>query len=164
MKSIEYLINKYSYNDDPVADMPDSNTFYQEDPDPYNQYYPPGEIKDNEDYGDQMGNRQRDGNEFEEFKEFRKKRKLERIKKLLKLRKKKKKNVFQPTPFYSSEYGYTGFEGAMTSPLEYYSGSIMDEPGAITNNPYNNTYQQASDRSERIKIRGMIFKDYIRKG
>jgi hypothetical protein len=38
-------------------------------------------------------------------------------------------------------YGYTGLEGSLEYPLEYYSGSISEEPGAITGNPYNNTYQ-----------------------
>lgn len=81
----------------------------------------------------------------------------------IKKHKHKHKDIFTPHPFYQSQYGYTGFEGAYTSPLEYYSGSISEEPGAITNNPYNNTYQSSSiaSRIERIKIRAMIFTDMI---
>jgi hypothetical protein len=90
--------------------------------------------------------------------------KILKLKKKIKDKKQKKKKVFQPHPFYESAYGYTGFEGAYTSPLEYYSGGISEEPGAITNNPYNNTYQAslASSRAERIKIRAMIFDDVIK--
>ena len=75
----------------------------------------------------------------------------------------KKDHMFQPHPFYQSLYGYTGFEGAYTSPLEYYSGSIAEEPGAITNNPYNSPYQSSAiaSRIERIKIRAMIFNDML---
>ena len=170
---------KYSYNDANQYDSPDgasgeqsTNSFFQSDPYPYNQYTPPGMIEGGSDGGgDKLRpseNRQRDGNEFEEFKRFRRKKRLNRLKRLTKLKKmKRKKNVFTPAPFYSSQYGYTGFEGAMTSPLEYYSGSISEEPGAITNNPYNNSYQGgsfsgASSRNVRLKIRGMIFKDYIK--
>ena len=171
MKSIEYIINKYSYNDaNPNGWMPENNSFFQEDPYPFNQYYPPGEIVDRDDYNERQSNHQRDGKDFEEFNQFKRKNRIKRLKRLRKLLKlknmKKKKNVFQPHPFFSSPYGYTGFEGTTTSPLEYYSGSIMDEPGSITNNPYNDTYQgnsfaNANSRSERIRLRGMIFKEYI---
>lgn len=168
MKRINYIIQKYSYNDEaPNAWMPDSNSFFQEDPYPFNQYYPPGEVLDREDYNDRMEDHQKDGKDFEEFKRFKRKDRIKKLKKLLKLKKMKKEDVPQPHPFYSSMYGYTGFEGAMTSPLEYYSGSIMEEPGAITNNPYNDSYQGgsfsgASSRIERIKIRAMIFRDAYR--
>lgn len=88
---------------------------------------------------------------------------IEDIKKDRKEHKHKKKDVFEPHPFYESQYGYTGFEGAYTSPLEYYSGSISEEPGSINNNPYNNPYQSSStaSRVERIKIRTMIFNDIL---
>lgn len=164
-------MKKFSYNEANSNSWgTEGNSFFQEDPYPFNQYYPPGMIDYRDEHTDSMSNRQRDGKEFEEFDKFKRKKRLNKLRKLLKLKNmKRKKNVFQPTPFYSSMYGYTGFEGAMTSPLEYYSGGIMEEPGAITNNPYNNSYQGgsfsgASSRSERMKIRGMIFKDYIRKG
>lgn len=145
----------------------ESNSFFQEDPYPYNQYTPPGMVEDDADKLNPSANRQRDGSEFDEFRAFKRKKRLRRLKSLLNM-KKKKQDVFQPTPFYSSMYGYTGFEGAMTSPLEYYSGSISEEPGAITNNPYNNSYQGgsfsgASVKNERILIRAMIFNDYISK-
>ena len=87
---------------------------------------------------------------------------LKKIEKRRKKRKKKKQKVFEPHPFYSSLYGYTGFEGAYTSPLEYYSGSIADEPGSQTINPYNSTYQIANDNSVKIIIRSMILKDYVK--
>ena len=88
---------------------------------------------------------------------------IEDIKEDRKEHKHKKQDVFQPHPFYQSQYGYTGFEGAYTSPLEYYSGSIAEEPGAITNNPYNNPYQSSStaSRIERMTIRAMILKDIL---
>jgi len=183
-------INKYSYNEANQYDWPDgasaeqsTNSFFQEDPYPYNQYTPPGMIEPGSDGGGGLGSgsasggdklnpfvsRQRDGKEFDEFKKFRRKKRLDRLKMLMKLKKmKSKKDVFTPSPFYPSAYGYTGFEGAYDSPLEYYSGGIMDEPGAITNNPYNNSWQgnsyaSANSRNARLKIRAMIFKDYIRK-
>lgn len=169
-------INKYSYNEanenvwldwypDSSSSIQQTNSFFQSDPYPFNQYFPPGMVTDRPMNLDRLENHQRDGKDFEEFKRFKRRKRLNRLRKLLKLKKmKSKKNVFTPAPFYSSEYGYTGFEGARTSPLEYYSGSIMDEPGAITNNPYNNTWQgnsYASSRIERIKIRSMIFNDYL---
>jgi hypothetical protein len=162
MKLID-ILKKYSYNDQVSSEwMPDSNSFFNEQSGPFNQYFPPGTIEDRDDLNDMSENHQKDGKDFEEFKQFKRLKRRNRLKRLMKLRKnKKKKNVFQPAPFYSSMYGYTGFEGAMTSPLEYYSGTIADNPDAITN-PYNNTYQGASLDTERIKIRGMIFKDYIK--
>jgi len=178
MKSIEYIINKYSYNDAGQYNVPDgasgtqsTNSFFQSDPYPYNQYTPPGMIEGGADGGgdklNPSANHQRDGKEFDEFSRKSRLRKLKRLLKLMKLKKKDKQNVFTPTPFYSSQYGYTGFEGAYTSPLEYYSGGVMEEPGAITNNPYNNSYQGgsfsgASLRNERLKIRAMIFNDYMK--
>lgn len=176
---MKYLVKKHSYNEaleqgsegNPNGWMPENNPIFQEDPYPFNQYFPPGMALDKDDYHRVSTDYQRDGKDFD-FKELRKNRlkRLRRIKRMqtLKGMKAKKKPVLQPTPFYSSMYGYTGFEGAMTSPLEYYSGGIMDEPGAITNNPYNDTYQGnsfslASIKNERIQIRAMILKDFIRK-
>jgi hypothetical protein len=75
--------------------------------------------------------------------------------------------VYEPHPFYESLYGYTGFEGAYddgNSPLEWYSGSIADEPGSQVINPYNSTWQLASDDSVKIVIRSMILKDFCKKG
>lgn len=176
MKTIQYIINKYSYNDADQYELPDgasaaqsTNSFFQSDPYPYNQYTPPGMIDGADGGGDKLNpsaNRQRDGEEFDEFSRKNRLRKLKRLVRMMKLKKKDKQNIFTPAPYYSSQYGYTGFEGAYTSPLEYYSGGVTEEPGAITNNPYNNSYQGgsfsgASSRNERLKIRAMIFKDYI---
>jgi hypothetical protein len=112
------------------------------------------EEKD-EDYGEYVNPDDPEGRENDEDDEF--------MLNIEKHRHNKKKDVFEPHPFYQSLYGYTGFEGAYTSPMEYYSGSIAEEPGAITNNPYNNPYQSSATASsiERIKIRAMIFNDML---
>jgi hypothetical protein len=136
--------HKYSYNDN-------INTQQEYVAD---EFFSPGVNTKEDTDTDKLENRERDGNEFREF------RRNNRLRKLKKLKKKKLK--IQPTS--STPYGYTGFEGAYTSPLEYYSGSITNDPGAITNNPYNDTYQTAHSRNERLKIRAMIFKDFIIKG
>jgi len=174
MKSIDYLVTKYSYYN--------GNPDYLEEFSPFHGYYQPGQaageaLDKQQNYSDYFNDKQRDGKEFKEFEEFRKKRnkKLKRIKQLQKLKKLRKmkeeeipeqdkKDVFEPHPFYSSMYGYTGFEGAYTSPLEYYSGSIADEPGSQTINPYNSTWQLASDNSVKIIIRSMILKDFCKNG
>jgi tRNA nucleotidyltransferase/poly(A) polymerase len=177
-RNLDYneLDEKYSYNEkleqgwegNPNGWMPENNPIFQEDPYPFNQYYPPGEIVDKEHYYTDRSDKQPDDDELDDIKERRLKR-LKRIKRMQKLKEMKGKNepILEPTPFYSSLYGYTGFEGAMTSPLEYYSGGIMDEPGAITNNPYNDTYQGNSfsiaSKNERILIRAMILRDVIGK-
>jgi hypothetical protein len=168
MKSKDYLVKKYSYYN--------GNPDYLEEFSPYHGYYQPGraapEALDKElNYSDYFSDTQRDGKDFKEFEEFKKKRnkKLKRIKLLQKLKKMKeedipaqdKKDVFEPHPFYSSMYGYTGFEGAYTSPLEYYDGSIADEPGSQTINPYNSTWQLASDDVVKIIIRSMILEDFL---
>jgi hypothetical protein len=62
----------------------------------------------------------------------------------------------QPGSFYPMMYGYVGLEGATSTPLEYYSGGISEEPGAITNNPYNNIYQMAKIEWRLIQKKGML--------
>lgn len=121
---------------------------------PFNEFIPTGMVQEYSRDLDRYENKERDGSEF---KEFRRKKRLKRLKKIKELLDYKNK-ALSPSPFYSSLYGYTGFEGAMTSPLEYYNGTITDSPDAITN-PYNNSYQVAAN--ERIKIRAMIFDDYL---
>lgn len=133
-------------------------------------FYAPQKANDElEQNLDKYENKARDGSDLsaeddEEADGYEEDKDDEKIVKIKNRRKNKKKKqiILEPHPFYQSQYGYTGFEGAYTSPLEYYSGGISEEPGAITNNPYNNTYQLANDRSARIKIRAMIFGDLAR--
>lgn len=138
--NIKYLIKKYSY--------PNGQHDYLYD----NSYTTIGmndELVENQDI---FVNKDKSGIGYDEhFKPNKKHNKCKRCGKMI-----------QPHPFYSSLYGYTGFEGAMSSPLEYYSGSITDEPGDTTNNPYNTVYQLASGENERITIRSMILKDFIK--
>jgi hypothetical protein len=120
---------------------------------------------------DRRENHEPDGDDLKEFREFHKKQKnrLNRLKKMRKMHKKLKEMkkedgsmpTLRPTPFYTSLYGYTGLEGSFDYDLEYYSGSVINEPGAITNNPYNNTYQQASERNVRRILRESFFKSHI---
>jgi hypothetical protein len=168
-------MKKISYNEqleqgsegNPNGWMPENNSFFNDIPEPYSQYYPPGVVIDKDKYQiDQSATHQRDGHEFDEFRKFKRKKRLKRLKRLQRLNEMRENPTIQPSPFYQSLYGYTGFEGAMTSPLEYYSGSILEEPGAITNNEYNNSYQGgsfsgASDRGVRLQIRAMMLKDRI---
>jgi hypothetical protein len=126
-------------------------------------------------YKDTLSNVQRDGHLFREIAEFRRKRK-DRLNKIRKMRRNLKENRdklkemkrddgnlgFSPTPYYSSAYGYTGLEGTMEFPLEYYSGALTNEPGSITNNPYNTIYQSATERAIRRKIRAIIGPDLIK--
>jgi|SRR5271166_828979 len=109
---------------------------------------------------DRRENHSPDGDDdLEEIKEMKQKRdkRLARIKKMKNKVKDMKKDdgdvALQPTPFYSSVYGYTGLEGTFEIPVEYYSGGITNEPGAITNNPYNSIYQPASERLVRLILR-----------
>jgi hypothetical protein len=101
-------------------------------------------------YQDTQSNYQRNGkldHEFIDMKKRRQKRfdRIRRMHKKLKDMKKEDGNIaFNPTPYYSSQYGYTGLEGTFEFPLAYYSGALTNEPGAITNNPYNTIYQAAS--------------------
>jgi ABC-type Zn2+ transport system substrate-binding protein/surface adhesin len=90
---------------------------------------------------------------------------LEKLKKIQERRKNKKEhthNIIQPHPFYTSEYGnLSGLEGLMSTPLADYSANIADSPDAVTN-PYNDTYQAASERSIRIKLRAEVFRNIKR--
>ena len=85
------------------------------------------------------------------------------------LRNTKDNPTLSPTSWFDNLYGWTflGNEGLYSSPLEWYSGSIVDEPGAQTQNPFANTYQSSavgsSSNSEKIQIRAMIFEDFRKK-
>lgn len=141
-------MKKISYN---------GNENYNEEYYPFNEFLPTGMVQEYSRDLDRYENQQRDGNEFEEYK---RKKRLEKLKKLKKLQK-KKNVILQPAPFYSTLYNTpSDFSGLNTSPLEYYDGTITDSPDAITN-PYNNTYQSASDRQVRLKVRAMIFDDFL---
>lgn len=166
-----YLLNKYAEAVFPESlweahfgdNVPISDDFYG------------ASGKMNDELADNMNryeNKSRDGSEpsvekdkeqDEESQDDKDEDEIESIEKRRKKHKKNKQQALEVHPFYQSLYGYTGFEGAYTSPLEYYSGSIADEPGAQTINPYMNTYQYASDNSIKIKIRAMILKDFRKK-
>lgn len=88
------------------------------------------------------------------------------LKKLKRIQERRKKNkehthhMFQPHPFYTTEYSnMPGIEGLMNTPLADYSANITDVPDAISN-PYNDTYQSASAQ---IKLRAYLLKT-INKG
>jgi hypothetical protein len=133
---------------------------------PFNDYYKPGstELEDKQD-SELMENHQRDGEDFEEFKSFSKKDRVKKLKELLKKKEKTndivKEPILEPTPFYNSMYGggMQGFEGLNATPLEFYSGSVIDE-GQSVQNPWENTYQSASV-CERIKKRAVFFKGLL---
>lgn len=172
MKSKDYLVKKYSYYN--------GNPDYLEEFSPWHGYYRPGfaepEALDKFNYSDYFSDKNRSGSSYDDELKRLKKKRLKKLKKLKLLKKLKemgvdklpsKKDVYEPHPFYESMYGYTGFEGAYddaNSPLEWYSGSIADGPGAQTINPYNSTWQLASDNSMKIIIRSMILKDFYKKG
>lgn len=159
---MKYLI-KNSYNETNMDSAIPDNLFHVQEAFPFNKYSPPGQTVEESEYGDKMEDHQKDGKDFEEFKVFERKKRRDKLKKLLK--KKKKDKPLEPAPFYSSMYGYTGFEGMYTSPLEYYGGGTSDD--GTTTNPFNNTFQSSStashSRLERLRIRGMIFNDFITK-
>lgn len=134
------------------------NDQYGEEMFPYNDYYKPGstEFEDKQN-SDLMDNHQKDGEEFQEFEDFEIKRK-DRIKKLKDILNEEKDNkepnnlVLEPAPFYNNMYGGApqGFEGLTANPLEFYSGSVIDE-GQSVQNPYENTYQSASIKEKLLK-------------
>jgi hypothetical protein len=81
--------------------------------------------------------------------------KLKRIQERRKNHKEHTHNMFQPSPFYTTEYGnMPGIEGLMNTPLADYTAHITDVPDAITNS-WTNTYQSASAR---IKLRAYFLK------
>lgn len=152
------------------------NENYNDTYGPFNDYYYAGANIDNEDYyagyNPRLGDRQRDGKEFDEFEEFRKKRKrrirdLKRKRLLLELLNDKdfqpQKNVFEPHPFYENMYGsLTGIEGLWSEPFSF-SGNIAD--GANYNmNPWNTVYQTTNASNQQIKsiIRQSILRDRIK--
>jgi hypothetical protein len=83
---------------------------------------------------------------------------VDKLKAIQKRRKDKKEHthkMFQPHPFYTTEYGnMPGIEGLMNTPLSDYTAHITDIPDAIMN-PYNDSYQSASIR---IKLRADILR------
>jgi hypothetical protein len=119
---------------------------------------------------DRRENHEPDGFDNKEFYAIQKRRKriIERLKKMRAMHKKLEdmrkmdgNAAFQPTPSYTSPYGATGTEGTLTYPsVEYYSGSVLNDPGAITNNPYNTTYQQAAERTVRLQLRASFFRSH----
>lgn len=133
------------------------------------EYYPNGdnykpgstELED-KDMADLSENHQKDGEDFEEFKLFNRKNRIKKLKELLNKKEKTKdigkEPILEPAPFYNSMYGggIQGFEGLNATPMEFYSGSVIDE-GQSVQNPWENTYQSASVR-ERIKKRAVFFK------
>lgn len=146
-------MRRNAYNDPPEA-----NNYFQQESFPFDEFHPPGDTQNREAGEERLEDHQRDGKEFKEFDQFKRKKRISKLRKLLKEMKNDGNNPpMQPTPFYSSVYGYSGFEGAMTDPLEYYSGSISEEPGAITNNPYNTIYQSAANNT--VYSREQQFKD-----
>jgi hypothetical protein len=133
------------------------NETYMDQYYPFNEYYLPGKPTNEKPLDlDKFENQNREGEDFEEFDAKKKddewekfKRKVKKIKR--KLKKEKPKDVaLSPHPFYSSMYGASGIEGPLSgSGLEYYGGGLSEEPGAITNNPYNTVYQSASMKKRR---------------
>lgn len=116
-------------------------------------------TRPNEELADNMNNsenKERDGSNLSAKKDKEEDDEIDNIKK-----RKNKKDIFEPHPPYDSAYGRIGIDGLTTDLLDYYSGSISEEPGAITNNVYNTVYQSASARDIRLKIRAMIYEDYI---
>lgn len=109
---------------------------------PFNQFSAPSVVVDRDRDLDRLENHQRNGEDFEEFKRFMRKKMLRRMRQ-------KRKKYLSPTPFWdASVYGYTGFEGARSYPLSYYSGWIGDDPGAMQNPWANYTYQSSATASD----------------
>lgn len=120
-------------------------------------------TRPNEELVDNMNNsenKERDGSNLSVKKDKEKDEDDEEIKNIKK--RKPKKDIFEAHAPYESAYGRISIDGLTTDLLDYYSGSISDEPGAITNNVYNTIYQSASSRDVRLKIRAMIYKDCIK--
>ena len=141
------------------------NPNFQEQVFPYNDFTPMGMADPKLDLGEDRANTNPDGTKISPIN---KNKTLKRLMLLKKLKKKKEEQelkkleetgdnpdagdeiigdagMLEPHDFYSHMYGaQQGIEGLNSVPLEFYSGSIMDESGAITNNPYNNIYQSAS--------------------
>lgn len=133
---------------------------------PSDNFYTPTNVEQQGldlDRQDSPANSQRDGKNFKEFAQFNRMHKrlkrLSKIKKILKSMKNKKNVALQPASFYDNLYGYVGDsdKGTFSFPLEYYG-----DAGAYTTNPYNNIYQLASSRIEKIQIRSMIFNDLFK--
>lgn len=81
--------------------------------------------------------------------------------KIEEIKKNKKRTMLTPSPGYSREYSsMSGVEGLYASPLEYYSGSVLNSPdGSEMYNPWNGIYQSsatASTQQERMIVRGKI--------
>jgi hypothetical protein len=142
------LILKYSYENNHDDYLYDNNS-----------YTAVGLFDDVPENQDRFENEKRNGDDFDpsspeiELARLIKERKSKRNNK----KQKQKQNTFEPHPFYTSQYGYQGLDGTFSTPLAYYSGTIIDGPDNVQN-PYNTPYQSASLRQERILIRTAYLK------
>jgi hypothetical protein len=137
MKGLNELAEKFAYfaghNDWPEQWGPsDSSTYYYPGMSIDWQDFHPNEEKslDHKRDGEDFTEEDTDWVDGEDDNEDQDDEKIEEIKKHMRSGKKKKQDVLQPSPFYSRMYGISqqGIEGTYSSPLEYYSGSVLNGP------------------------------------
>lgn len=140
------LILKYSYENNHDDYLYDNNS-----------YTAVGLFDDVPENQDRFENEKRDGDDFDPSDPDNELARLIKERKEHRNSKKQKQNTFEPHPFYTSQYGYQGFDGTFSTPLAYYSGTIIDGPDNVLN-PYNTPYQSASARQDRMQIRAAFLK------